>query len=128
MSTTETEANTSGYAASTESLGGLGQRMSDRFRPLSAMRIFQAKLTKQAQHVAMMLALMTRAERGRVEVKLSELTKATGWSVDALMAAITKIEQAGLLTKERRGSVANVYRWTEAAYVDAHVGVKPEKW
>ena len=102
--------------------------MSDRFRPLSAMRIFQAKLTKQAQHVAMMLALMTRAERGRVEVKLSELTKATGWSVDALMAAITKIEQAGLLTKERRGSVANVYRWTEAAYVDPHVGAKPEKW
>ncbi len=130
MSTTETNGNTSSHAASTETTGQVGQQTSGRFRPLSAMPLIRRKLRGNiaAMLVAKTLAQMTRAERGQVEVTLSDLARELGISTVTLGRAITKIEEAGLLTKVRRGSVANVYRWTEAAYTNAYVGGKPEKW
>lgn len=128
MSTTETHGNTAEQHASTETRGVVGQQMSHRFRPLSAMRLVRARLRGSAQHVAMVMCAMTRAEKGEVAATLAQLTKETGWSTDTVMSAIDKMVAAGLIQKIRRGSVANVYRWTEAAYQDLHVGVRSEKW
>jgi hypothetical protein len=129
MSTTRKDTSSTSEAASSSSAEGVGQETSERarrFRPLSAMRLIERQLSGVAQHVAMVLARMTRAERGEVAIKLDELTAVTGWSQPTLIRALRQIEAAGLLEKKRRGSVANVYRWKEAAYVDPPVAERAQ--
>lgn len=93
---------------------------------MNAMRLIERKLLGYSQHVAMIMARKTPAEAGELAITLDDLQRITGWSRPTLIGCIQEICAAGLMEKQRRGSVANVYRWTEAAYTDVPVGRTPE--
>lgn len=110
------EATTAPDAESTASDWGASQEMSERFKQLTAQRAVEAAITDDAIacYVGLRLALLTPPS-GRVEATLDEL--ATRWRLNkgTVTKALRALVAAGLLRSRRRGSVANVYTWTDAA-------------
>lgn len=110
------EATTAPDAESTASDWGASQEMSERFKPLSAQRAVQAAISgdAMARYVGLELVLLTPPS-GRVEVTVLGLAGLLSVSKKTVIRSLRALETAGLLKSRRRGSVANVYTWTDAA-------------
>lgn len=121
----DSEPTTAQNFASTASDPGSGQEMSDRFKPLTAQRAVKRAVRGSARLVGFELALMTPPV-GRVEATLEQLQAEIGVGVNTLIKALRELEQAGLIRSRRRGSVANVYTWTEAARTSHRAAGAPE--
>lgn len=108
------ETTTAPDAESTASNFGGGQEMSERFKPLTAQRAVRSVVKGSSRLVGYELALMT-PPTGQLEVTLEDLRAELGVAVHTLIKALRELQQAGLIRSRRRGSVANVYTWTDAA-------------
>lgn len=129
MSTWE-DPTSAGQEASSRSEDEGGRAKSDQFKALTAMRLARRVLLQYVDasperckgiYIVGMLGIcdemiLMTPSWGRFEATLADLTKTTRASEVTLRNAIRVMVDAGVVKVRRRGSVANVYAWTELLY------------
>ncbi len=87
------------------------------FNKLRACHAIRRELRSHAQHVALILALMT-PEDGVIEITHKDLHEITGRANETVVAALKELESAGFVFG-RRTIGTFVYTWGEKAYLAA---------